>query len=114
MRVAALPTLRTPLDGAPLLVGFSGGLDSTVLLDLLAAQPALRADGLRALHVDHGLHPDSAAWAAHCADTCARLGIDFESRRVAVRPSGGSTFDQGSSKRIVWLSATRISSCTSS
>ena len=40
----------------PVLLGYSGGLDSTVLLALLAQAPALHA-GLRALHVDHGLHP---------------------------------------------------------
>jgi tRNA(Ile)-lysidine synthase len=70
-------------------VAFSGGMDSTVLLHWLASGPALRAGGLRALHVDHGLHPDSGAWAAHCADTCRQLGIDFESRRVAVDAAGG-------------------------
>ena len=76
-----------PHDG-PLAIAFSGGLDSTVLLHLAAADPALRARGLRALHVDHGLHPDSADWARACGETCARLGVAFQSRRVAVRERG--------------------------
>ena len=80
--------LRLPLDGAPLFVGFSGGLDSTVLLHLLAAQPALRAGGLRALHVDHGLHPDSARWADHCRTACAELGIELDVVRVEVARDG--------------------------
>ncbi|KFN49641.1 tRNA lysidine(34) synthetase TilS [Arenimonas composti] len=69
-------------------VAFSGGLDSTVLLHLLAGDPAARARGLRALHVDHGLHADSAAWAEHCAGICAALGVDFASRRVGVVATG--------------------------
>lgn len=78
---------QAPFDG-PVAIAFSGGLDSTVLLHALAADPARRARGLRALHVDHGLHPDSARWAEACGDACARLGVAFESRRVAVRDRG--------------------------
>lgn len=73
---------------APVLVGFSGGVDSTVLLHALAADPAVRAAGLRALHVDHGLQPGSGDWARHCADVCAGLGLPFECRRVRVTDSG--------------------------
>ncbi|MCX7033443.1 MAG: tRNA lysidine(34) synthetase TilS [Arenimonas sp.] len=83
-----MPTLpHAPHDG-PVAIAFSGGLDSTVLLHLAAADPALRARGLRALHVDHGLHPDSAHWAEACGDACAALGVAFESMRVAVQPRG--------------------------
>lgn len=80
-----LPPL--PVEG-PVLVAYSGGLDSTVLLHALAADPAMRARGLRALHVDHGLHPQSAAWRESCRATCAALGLAFESRRVQVVDAG--------------------------
>lgn len=59
----------------PVLVGFSGGLDSTVLLHALASQPAVRARGLRAIHVDHGLHPQSPQWAQHCQNLCRHLHV---------------------------------------
>ncbi|HEU0152838.1 MAG TPA: tRNA lysidine(34) synthetase TilS [Arenimonas sp.] len=81
-------TSPPPSPGCPIRVAFSGGRDSTVLLHWLASSPAVRAGGLRALHVDHGLQVDSAAWARHCADACRALGVDFESRRVAVRDAG--------------------------
>ncbi len=58
-----------------LLVAYSGGVDSTVLLHLLAESAP--AEDLIAVHVDHGLHPQSGAWAEHCRDTAAALGIDF-------------------------------------
>lgn len=68
---------------APVLVGFSGGLDSTALLHRLAADPAIRASGLRALHIDHGLHSEAARWAEHAQAVCA--GLDIECRTISVR-----------------------------
>ena len=60
-RVRAGGLLR---EGEPVLVLLSGGRDSVCLLDL-----ALRCGcEVAALHVDHGLRPDSAADAAFCAD----------------------------------------------
>lgn len=61
----------------PLAVALSGGMDSSVLLHCLSLLPAARARGLRAVHVDHGLHADSADWAAHCERLCARHDVAF-------------------------------------
>ena len=72
------------LPAQPIVVGFSGGLDSSVLLHALAALPAARAHGLRALHVHHGLHPDADDWAAHCQQVCAHLGLALHIARVNV------------------------------
>jgi len=74
-----------------LIVAFSGGLDSTLLLHALrAARPD--AD-LLAFHVDHGLHDNSAAWSAHCRRGAEALGVAFESRAVAVRPAPGESLE---------------------
>jgi tRNA(Ile)-lysidine synthase len=73
----------------PLCVAFSGGPDSTALLHALAQLPAARARGLRALHVDHGLHADSAAWAEHCRRFCATLTLPCDVLRVQVDNSKG-------------------------
>jgi len=83
----ALHTL--PAHGA-LLVGFSGGMDSSVLLHALAHVEQARARGLRAVHVDHRLHADSAAWAQHCAGFCAALRVPFASSAVQVARDSGS------------------------
>ena len=71
---------------APVLVGYSGGMDSHVLLRALVGRQGHA--GVRAVHVDHGLHADSAAWARHCAQVCAALGVALEIRRVHVDRDG--------------------------
>lgn len=83
----ALPTDVTESTG--LLLAYSGGLDSTVLLHLLASAPAMRERGLRAIHVHHGLHSGADAWAQHCAKVCAEHGVALEVVRVVVDAASG-------------------------
>lgn len=74
--------------GSALIVAFSGGLDSTVLLHALANHPGLQPRRLRAVHVNHGLHADAERWQAHCAAVCAALGVPFDACRVRVSRDG--------------------------
>ena len=66
------------------IVAFSGGMDSRVLLDLCHRYLASLAEPplLEALHIDHGIHPESVAWARHCAETCKALGLRLHLRRL--------------------------------
>ncbi len=83
--------LRARLMGvahARRIVACSGGLDSSVLLTVLARLHA--AEGMappRALHVDHGLQAASADWAEALRARCASLGVPFEVRKVVVERS---------------------------
>ncbi|HEY5849392.1 MAG TPA: tRNA lysidine(34) synthetase TilS [Lysobacter sp.] len=89
MPSAPPPTLPAALHDrpdAPVCVGYSGGLDSSVLLHLLASSAG--AMPLRALHVNHGLHPQADAWAEHCTRTCATLGVPLTVVRVTVTRDG--------------------------
>lgn len=81
-----LPPATSP--GAPLLVGFSGGLDSTVLLHWLAAQPAIRQTGLTAVHVHHGLQARADDWAGHCQRICRQWDIALHTCHVQVQRDG--------------------------
>lgn len=56
-------------------IGLSGGLDSSVLLHVLAQLRAQDGFALSAVHVHHGLVPGARAWGAHCAAMCAELGV---------------------------------------
>ena len=74
-------------------IAFSGGLDSTVLAHSLAELKHLDehfADiPVVAVHIDHGLHPESSTWRDQCAETAASLGITFRSQRVNVQLESG-------------------------
>jgi len=76
-----------PIDSA-VIVAYSGGLDSTVLLHLLANAPNVRTRGLRALHVHHGLNADADHWARHCVANAADLGVPCAVIKVTVEDSG--------------------------
>ncbi|MEW5879352.1 MAG: tRNA lysidine(34) synthetase TilS [Pseudomonadota bacterium] len=73
-------------DG-PLLVAYSGGRDSTVLLDLARRLRDARTPGWRklfAVHVHHGLLPQADDWAAHCERVCSEWRIPCDVRRANV------------------------------
>jgi tRNA(Ile)-lysidine synthase len=82
---AATLQLTPPAGVERFVVGFSGGLDSTVLLHrLVIHHPALP---LHAVHVHHGLQDLAEAWSERCAAFCAQRGIAFETIRVRIDPA---------------------------
>ena len=82
--VAALPGALPAATGFA--VAFSGGRDSTVLLHALAG----RVQPLRALHVEHGLHPQASDWADHCRAVAQSLGLPCEVLRLDEAPPSGN------------------------
>lgn len=81
--------LTVPAGGATLHVAFSGGLDSSVLLDLLSRMALPEGIGLHAIHVDHGLLERSGVWAQRCHDVCSGYGVRCSIRRIAVAVCDG-------------------------
>lgn len=68
-------------------IAFSGGLDSTVLLHLLASLANTETlPPLSAVHVHHGLQAAADAWPAHCQSICDNLGVPLSVKRVQVQP----------------------------
>ncbi|MEP9317489.1 tRNA lysidine(34) synthetase TilS [Pseudomonas sp. LABIM340] len=66
-------------------VALSGGLDSTVLLHLLAQLAAREAlPPISAIHVHHGLQAVADAWPEHCQRFCDSLGVPMQVARVQV------------------------------
>ena len=75
--------------GQTLLAAFSGGLDSRVLLELLAELRDSMGFGLRAMHVHHGLSPNADDWAGFCSTTCASLNVPLQIVHVEVPRNNG-------------------------
>ncbi|HEF4758464.1 TPA: tRNA lysidine(34) synthetase TilS [Pseudomonas putida] len=68
-------------------VAFSGGLDSTVLLHLLAHLAKNQSlPALSAIHVHHGLQAAADAWPDHCRSVCEALGLPLQVVHVQVQP----------------------------
>ncbi|MDE2050294.1 MAG: tRNA lysidine(34) synthetase TilS [Gammaproteobacteria bacterium] len=74
-------------------VALSGGVDSTALLAALAQA---RPEGLRlrAVHVNHGLHPNAARWSAHCRKLARRLGVPLKVLAVKVARERGASLEE--------------------
>lgn len=64
-----------------IIVGFSGGLDSTVLLHVLASYPSLHSK-LVAVHINHGISPNALSWQMHCKQFCEPLNIELITESV--------------------------------
>ncbi len=73
-----------------LLVAFSGGLDSTVLLHLIAREnQALAASHkIAALHINHQLSEYAETWEQHCKKITEDLDVEFFSEVVEVQADG--------------------------
>jgi tRNA(Ile)-lysidine synthase len=68
-------------------IAFSGGLDSTVLLHLLADLAKTESlPPLSAVHIHHGLQAAADAWPQHCQSVCDALGVPLLIERVRVQP----------------------------
>jgi tRNA(Ile)-lysidine synthase len=75
--------------GERLVLGYSGGVDSTVLLHVLAGLRSRLRFELAALHVNHHISANADAWAASCRDAAQALDVPCRVVDVSV-PRGNS------------------------
>ncbi len=82
LRIKSAPSLR-------IVVGFSGGLDSTVLLHTLSLYSKANTHvSIEACHINHQLSPNAKSWQSHCQTVCEELGVPFRSQVVTLEPKG--------------------------
>ena len=81
----SLSELQERLAGQrQLLVAYSGGLDSSVLLHQLVCLRHQQDLSLRAIHIHHGLNPLADSWAEQCRQQCARWQVELTIVKVQV------------------------------
>jgi tRNA(Ile)-lysidine synthase len=88
---------------APVVVGCSGGADSVALLALAADAGLVPI----AVHVDHGLRPESNAEVAHVRTLATTLGVGFHATCITVAP-GPNLEARARDARYAALDAVRV------
>lgn len=74
-----------PENTARIVVAYSGGLDSHVLLHFCATHTPFKRK-LSAVHIHHGLQSEADGWANHCRKITGQLGIPFQQVSVNAHP----------------------------
>ncbi|MFM2590736.1 tRNA lysidine(34) synthetase TilS [Vibrio sp. TBV020] len=76
--------------GTCVVLGLSGGLDSRVMLELLANYSRRKGIKCLAVHVHHGLSDNAEHWADQCQHWCQSLGVPLVIERVSLDLDGRS------------------------
>ncbi|MEM1403465.1 MAG: tRNA lysidine(34) synthetase TilS [Pseudomonadota bacterium] len=87
-------------ERSQLYVGFSGGVDSTVLLH---AVWQLYPTRVTALHANHQLQPDARNWQRHCESVCRSLGVSFLTSLTPPRTSDSGPEAAARDARYEWF-----------
>ena len=72
-----------------ILIGYSGGPDSTALVHLLSSLKAYQELDVKAIHINHNLSKHSAMWENHCIETCSKLNINLITESIEIKVDGG-------------------------
>mgnify|MGYP001815924168 FL=1 len=71
-------------------VGFSGGADSTALLQMMHEVREQLSAPLHAVHFNHGLQPDAAQWQNHCETFCRARSVPLLARQLSIGADDGN------------------------
>lgn len=75
-------------------VGYSGGLDSHVLLSLCQELKKTIHFNFKAIHIHHGLSQNADVWAKHCLDVCADYDIECLLHKVKIDLQSGDSLEE--------------------
>jgi len=76
-------------------IAFSGGVDSRVLLELSSIyQKTFPSIAVIAVHVHHGLSANADEWAQQCSTWCEQLGISFAVEKVTLDQSSSESLEK--------------------
>ena len=76
-----------------LVLGLSGGVDSVVLLSVLASLSLKLKFSLAAFHVNHGISPNANKWEKFCLSLCSSHGIPIKIAKLTVSNLSGTSLE---------------------
>lgn len=91
MLARSLEALLEQSHARRIVVAVSGGVDSVALLSALCEMPA--PVPLRAVHVNHHLHPNAALWERHCRRLCRDLEVPLSLRHARIEVRRGASLE---------------------
>ncbi|MGE3318867.1 MAG: tRNA lysidine(34) synthetase TilS [Candidatus Berkiella sp.] len=90
-----LASIQRPQSDCEIIVAFSGGRDSHVLLHALCAlKPNFPTLSVRAVHINHGLQALAPEWALHCERKAAALGLRCDTFCLQLNPFKGQSIEE--------------------
>jgi len=87
-----IAVLRTalPIATEQIYIGYSGGVDSHVLLHVCTQLPEFK-EKITAVYVHHGLQAIAENWEVHCRQEAEKCGVSFQLLRVNAQPQQGES-----------------------
>jgi tRNA(Ile)-lysidine synthase len=76
-----------------LVIALSGGIDSVVLLHLLAALSKQMGFALSAVHVNHGISNNAAHWSQFCCELCRSFDIPITVKQLNIKKEQGISLE---------------------
>ena len=67
-----------------ILIAYSGGLDSSVLLDCLYKISLSSSISIRTIHINHNLSPQSIIFENHCSEITSKMKIDHQNIKINI------------------------------
>jgi len=77
-------------------VGFSGGADSSALLNALHENRDELQAPIHAVHFHHGLNPGADSWQQHCQNFCQERDISFTSHKLEISRAKKTSIEEES------------------
>ena len=65
-----------------IVIAYSGGIDSSVLLNIMCANKEHLKQSIEVIHVNHGLHEKSSNWEDFCKKECEKYKVTFKSIKI--------------------------------
>ena len=86
-------TSLLPTNIEQIILAYSGGVDSHVLLHLIASNPDLKSK-IIAVYIHHGLQVEADGWGEHCQLVALNLGVRFKIIKVIIDDVSGKSIEE--------------------